>query len=741
MVVGPNGTGKSTILCAICLGLGGEPKLLGRADDETLFIMHDQHVSLIEIELTPQPGEEVHIFKRKIERGKGGRNGRGASSYYLNDVKVNAKQVRELVTSTYHISVDNLCTFLPQDRVGSFSGFNAQELLIETEKSMSGSGHLYDTHMSLIAMEEDLRKGGNEVETVQGQLKRLEADNERLEREKERMEEREEAVKQLELLEKKFVWVKFDQCREQTQQLKTEKDAAKAKVKEAQEKLAPLQEAHALLVSKKERYDARYKTLDANMKRSKKDMDKQKGKAENHMDELEDTLANLNALDAAQRTAARKIETLEAKVKQCEEQVANMPSQEEVDKAHVQAANDWKKHRPAWDNARKELTRTAGQLRDLQENKGHSLSKLAKMNDEKARRKEKIFRQFPDLDKISQWLGQHKTEFRRPVWGPIVCEVTTKTANAAAFLEYHVPTSTLKSFVVECKEDQDLLYREIRGKLKCPINIITLQNNGKLMPMQREYSPNKFRTLKEEHGVIGYLDESFEAPDPVLQALRDNAQVHKVLVGGPKTLDSIDTRGLLEFLAQPEQVGQGLRGSCIIASKNDRSFRYTSSISRYSKKVAMVQDEIRPARLLAPGVNPAAKAKVEAEIEKFNQDLSEVENRQHNEQAREDELRAQVQELQARLKDAKEAQANLRASQTRLVTSKRKLKEAKEEVLSDNVGEKEKLLRKLQARMSSCVTALEAHADQHGKIMKSTFSTAGVRINQDVMAAAERQAQ
>ncbi|KAL7447892.1 hypothetical protein ACHAWC_000188, partial [Mediolabrus comicus] len=33
VVVGPNGTGKSTILCAICLGLGGQPPLLGRADD------------------------------------------------------------------------------------------------------------------------------------------------------------------------------------------------------------------------------------------------------------------------------------------------------------------------------------------------------------------------------------------------------------------------------------------------------------------------------------------------------------------------------------------------------------------------------------------------------------------------------------------------------------------------------------------------------------------------------------
>ena len=31
VVLGPNGTGKSSIVCALCLGLAGNPGLLGRA--------------------------------------------------------------------------------------------------------------------------------------------------------------------------------------------------------------------------------------------------------------------------------------------------------------------------------------------------------------------------------------------------------------------------------------------------------------------------------------------------------------------------------------------------------------------------------------------------------------------------------------------------------------------------------------------------------------------------------------
>ena len=701
--------------------------------------MHDRDVALVEIELTPFEGGEVHVFKRKIDRSKGGHNGKGASTFYVNDSKVTAKFIRELVTQTYHISVDNLCTFLPQDRVGNFSGFGPQELLMETEKSMSASGHLYDTHMALIEMEADLKQGGTEVESIEDKLKRLEADNERLEREKERMEEREEAERQYVLLNQKFVWLKFDECREATQALKADKDAAKTKLKEAQQQLRPLEEAHAALVTKKERYDARYKTLDANMKKAMKEMDKQHAKQEKHQDDMEETLLQLNSLDEEQRNVEKNIKKARERLQQIEQEVADLPSKEQVDQAHAEAAAEYRKIRPDFDRARKELSHAHEAVRELQDSKGQALSKLAKMNDEKQQRKDHIFRSFPDLAKICQWLDQNKTRFRRPVWGPIACEVTTKSHNTAAFLEHHVPNHTLKSFVAECKEDYDMLYREIRVGMKLPINILIVAN-GKLQPVERMYSNDKMRDFKEKHGVSGYLDESFTAPDAILQALRSSAQVHKVLVGGTKTQASIDDKGFLHVLSQPETGGQGLRGYTIFANKGDKSFQYKASVSRYSKKLAIDMPEVRPPRLLKPGVNPALKAKLEEEIETMNSELRTSEKRQQELQSRCDELQRHATQVQARLKHAKDALSSVAKGHTKLANAQRKLRDLEEEAVSDNAGEKEKLLRKLQARMTSCVTALEAHADQQAQIMQLTFSTAGVRINQDVMTAAERKA-
>jgi chromosome segregation ATPase len=51
VIIGPNGTGKSTIVCAICLGLAGKTSWLGRAQSPLDFIKYGKSKGCIEIEL------------------------------------------------------------------------------------------------------------------------------------------------------------------------------------------------------------------------------------------------------------------------------------------------------------------------------------------------------------------------------------------------------------------------------------------------------------------------------------------------------------------------------------------------------------------------------------------------------------------------------------------------------------------------------------------------------------------
>ena len=51
VIIGANGTGKSSIVCAICLGLGGKTTVLGRQKEIGEFVKHGQQKGSIEIEL------------------------------------------------------------------------------------------------------------------------------------------------------------------------------------------------------------------------------------------------------------------------------------------------------------------------------------------------------------------------------------------------------------------------------------------------------------------------------------------------------------------------------------------------------------------------------------------------------------------------------------------------------------------------------------------------------------------
>jgi len=77
LVIGPNGTGKSTLVCAICLGLGYSPNVLGRATAVGDFVQHGKDVAEIEIELSTG-SERSLVIKRKIKRDK------NASTYFIN---------------------------------------------------------------------------------------------------------------------------------------------------------------------------------------------------------------------------------------------------------------------------------------------------------------------------------------------------------------------------------------------------------------------------------------------------------------------------------------------------------------------------------------------------------------------------------------------------------------------------------------------------------------------------------
>eukprot|EP00727_Mastigamoeba_balamuthi_P000319 m51a1_g10284 putative structural maintenance of chromosomes 5 smc5 (286) ;mRNA; f:89233-96000 len=140
VILGPNGSGKSSVACGIALGLAGNPAILGRAKDPKDFIKHGHKTAAIEIDLHGgNPDKSDTVIRREIREG--------TSAFYINGRSATQKEVlaacREL-----NIQVDNLCQFLPQDKVAEFARLSPPELLRETEKAV-GPANMLELHTSL----------------------------------------------------------------------------------------------------------------------------------------------------------------------------------------------------------------------------------------------------------------------------------------------------------------------------------------------------------------------------------------------------------------------------------------------------------------------------------------------------------------------------------------------------------------------------------------------------------------
>lgn len=95
LIIGANGTGKSTLVSAIVLGLGGKPSVLDKGNLAS-FVKSELNQAIIKIELEDKPGYPVTITRTISKDNK--------SSWMINDKSSSAHQVEDLMKEM-HIQV------------------------------------------------------------------------------------------------------------------------------------------------------------------------------------------------------------------------------------------------------------------------------------------------------------------------------------------------------------------------------------------------------------------------------------------------------------------------------------------------------------------------------------------------------------------------------------------------------------------------------------------------------------
>ncbi len=735
IVIGANGTGKSTVLNAICLGLGGDPKLLGRADQLHSFVRHNCESGWIEITLAPHKGKETHVLKRVFTSDEGNKKG----ICYINGRQAKLKELQKLVTEGYNISIDNLCTFLPQDRVGDFSGLTDQQRLIETQKTWAGQ-LCYQTHQELIEAEEKIVQSAGQVDTVKKEVDSLQQQLEPMEREKERMEDRKRAEEQAKLLKQKLVWLDFEDTRTKAVQAKDDKLRAKAEMEAAQKDFQPLRDEVERLGTHVKTAEGVMRNMDATIQRHTADMKKQIDKFNKHDDEIETLMNDIMSLSQLRQKRKDEYQKCLEQLKVLQESVAQAESKEELQQAFDEAALVAKNSRKEYDNVRRTITTLTEQFEEAKQSAVTLQEKLARVRDHDSQRRQAVLRGDPNVAKIANYIEQHRNEFRRPIYGPIAAEITMKDQSYADYLEFHTPNHVLKAFVVETKDDQKRLYEITTKVLKVPSVMTIHVKDGRLEPISRIYSEQKMQALKRDHGIAGYLDETFTCPDSVLQALRSYAMVHQAIVGTESAQASVDKHKLLDNLRAPEQSGGKPNKFCLFTRGQDRAFRYTVNTSR-GGFANMRQDDItKRANMLSTGANPQVEKDLQDRLEEAHREMEERRPALQEAQAQEIQLRDASQEAKVAWTHAKNKLEALQKMQQKVHRAELKLKDAENALKTEDGHEKEKLLKTLTNRQTNSIKALESHAQTRRQMMDCMVLQACATLDRRKAMAAQQMA-
>ncbi|KAJ2856266.1 Structural maintenance of chromosomes protein 5, partial [Coemansia asiatica] len=220
MIIGPNGTGKSTIVCAIALGLGEKPAILGRAKDLSEFVKHGHAQGHVEITLAGpahMADSDVKI-RREIYRES------NKSIWFVNDRQTTAAEVIR-VTKELNVQVGSLCQFLPQDRVVEFSKMSPQDLLRETVMAV-GRDDLIELQKKLVEKRQKERKMIEDEKRLLLEAQTLKKKNEVLERDVQRWQERQQAESQLRVLTALVPVARYTQAKARHDQAKEERRKA-----------------------------------------------------------------------------------------------------------------------------------------------------------------------------------------------------------------------------------------------------------------------------------------------------------------------------------------------------------------------------------------------------------------------------------------------------------------------------------------------------------------------------------
>ena len=432
------------------------------------------------------------------------------------------KAVVELARSL-SIQIDNLCQFLPQDKVVEFAAMTPVELLRQTQRAVAPQ-EMIDMHDDLKDLRRKQKGAQAKLTADQDTLANLEGRQRLQEADVERMREREQIEKHVTMLEAGRPFAAYRAAR-------ALHGESKNKRKEAQEELTKLEnEVEPLLraVNTKERYMEQIQTVVSERKTAIGKAERQADTVDRKFQDLQDKNNDLVAAYEAEKNGAKKhrseVARQEQAIARLRKQLEEQPS--EVD---VQSYNELirEKRRAIEDCNRqgRDLQDKQQQLTQRGQEKNSRIKQgerhLAELDSQAGKQNVKLQKASRDTSRLWEWVREHQSEFERPVFGPPIVACSVKDPKYVDHIEALFQRNLFLTFTVQTKDDFKKLSDQAHERMHLSeVNIRTIQVG--LEPFQPAVGVDEMNRFGFEGWAISYLN----GPEPVLAMLCAEIHLH-----------------------------------------------------------------------------------------------------------------------------------------------------------------------------------------------------------------------
>lgn len=587
MIIGPNGTGKSTVVCAIALGLGWKPSVLGRARDVGAYVKYGHDSGWIEIEL--QGTQANTTIRRVIMRES------GASDWMLDGHYASAKEIGEVVAQ-YHIEVANLCSFLPQDRVAEFARMPPNRLLQETER-IAGNSQLINWHLELIERGQQLSDLQRTLDHDREEHDNLLQRNQVLERDVRRYEERAELERQVADLELRLQFARYRDAKQRYTDARSAREDAKRVLADAAETLEPAADARERLVERSRALDGAVREHRRSADTALREIKQLFSERERIEDEV--TLLGDEERHMEERAVRRRAEiaALRERITTLESEIRAAPEPPDTTKLELRLRTIRADQRSNADDLQ-EIEAQLGELhnaeRALGARRAAAQQSIERLGSVRHQRLAILEKGDPDTYKAVLWLRANQQIFQSTVYEPVLIELGVRDPSAARAIETCISWPIQRTFVCQSRADYDLFTRELIDRRGWRLNVVELEGGKPL----EEYRPPVPHAQMAELGFEQYAIEMVDAPTDVLRYLCNAAALHSIPIARGR-VDPTAIEGL-------RSIRRYILGDTV----------FSVSFSSYGRRLAQTMSrELKPLRNFAQSVDPSAAARAQRDVE------------------------------------------------------------------------------------------------------------------------------